>query len=463
MSIKQESPRRQVPRLFGKLTDQITDIAESVVISNLLYRVDLSGQRSQIAARIMRKYFKRVPYQKYETEKDHRGRPVADWEIADIDGEFFDFIKFRGTIICLHIKVKIMESEERGFFPRKSFELITHRTKHAMKNLHAFRKRLIDESTDFWNNRPNNSIDVLVGGNYGHNSPMSRQRPYRTFNDVFIPQKQQDLLINTIQNFINKESWYRDHRIPYHFGILLHGNPGTGKSSVIQALINQWACDVTYIKPSQMKDEFDPASRNLWMFENANRLKFIIVEDVDTSTFTLSRDIAPTEDNSDNKPSPQEILGQVMNFMDGMTSPRNVIYIFTTNHLDRLDPALIRPGRIDLITEIKPVVDETMDHFLRFHFDEGLPPDWHVKDGIKFPVLQTEIMKGAEYEDILRFACIDHWEESVLHEMEAEQKAEFDARCHEEHCAELSEDLDDVHDGETDSEVPEETDSDCDC
>ena len=46
-------------------------------------------------------------------------------------------------------------------------------------------------------------------------------------------------------------------------------------------------------------------------------------------------------------------LGEMLNFIDGQMSPENCIFIATTNHIERLDPALIRPGRFDLQIEMK--------------------------------------------------------------------------------------------------------------
>ena len=131
-----------------------------------------------------------------------------------------------------------------------------------------------------------------------------------------------------------------------------------------------------------------------------DRIKFIIVEDIDTSGFTEDR-VSIETDKETSIVSGKEILGSVLNYMDGYGSLENVIYIFTTNHVDHLDPALIRPGRIDLSIEIKHVSDETMNKFLKFHYGKGLPEEKHVKPDMTFARIQILVMGGMSFDDLI--------------------------------------------------------------
>ena len=78
-----------------------------------------------------------------------------------------------------------------------------------------------------------------------------------------------------------------------------------------------------------------------------------------------------------------------------------MIYIFTTNHIDKLDPALIRPGRIDLKIEVGCVCKETFDQFCKRHY--GKEPHVDIKPGITFAQLQVEVMKEKSYEELIKF------------------------------------------------------------
>ena len=76
----------------------------------------------------------------------------------------------------------------------------------------------------------------------------------------------------------------------------------------------------------------------------------------------------------------------------------------TTNHVEMLDPALIRPGRIDLMVEMKTAVTETLEQFLKFHYpNTKIPTITSVRDGITFAELQTKVLQGYSVEDIIAY------------------------------------------------------------
>lgn len=98
-------------------------------------------------------------------------------------------------------------------------------------------------------------------------------------------------------------------------------------------------------------------------------------------------------------------LASVLNTIDGIGAPTNTIFIFTTNHVEKLDPALIRPGRIDLKLEIKPVCVETFTQFMHKHYGEDvvIPKDLKIKSGISFAELQTMVMGKKTPEEIIKY------------------------------------------------------------
>ena len=71
----------------------------------------------------------------------------------------------------------------------------------------------------------------------------------------------------------------------------------------------------------------------------------------------------------------------------------------TTNHLEKLDPALIRPGRIDVSVEIGYVDNETFAQFTKFHYGR-MPININVRNGFTFAQLQTYVMKGMSFDDL---------------------------------------------------------------
>ena len=89
--------------------------------------------------------------------------------------------------------------------------------------------------------------------------------------------------------------------------------------------------------------------------------------------------------------------------MDGLAAPEHVVYIFTTNDMDVIDPALLRPGRLDLKLEITFVNRKQFDEFTLRHYGKVSDLDFSIKDGMTFAAIQNEVMKEASFEEIIDF------------------------------------------------------------
>lgn len=161
-----------------------------------------------------------------------------------------------------------------------------------------------------------------------------------------------DDIINSItkhiEDFMRNKEAYTKLGKPYRTCILLHGQPGTGKTSLIKALASKYEKDLCVINPSKAEDLDNCLNE---VPQNA----FIVIEDVDSLRGSNKRKKKETDlfDRMDsNKTS------GLLNAIDGIGSYTDSVLFMTTNHLKKLDPALLRKGRADLIIEIKsPSVD----------------------------------------------------------------------------------------------------------
>jgi chaperone BCS1 len=179
---------------------------------------------------------------------------------------------------------------------------------------------------------------------------------------------------------------------------MLHGNPGTGKSSVVQAIINLIDCDVYYIPGDKLSEA---VVNEEWLrFAPKDRMRVVVIEDLDTCRFTLER----STDKDENAFRNVQIatIGTFLNMIDGFGNNDKVIYIFTTNHLDKLDPAIIRPGRVDLCLEIDYINEETFKKFCRFHYQTE-PEHINVRDKLTFAELQVKVMEGYTLEQLCEY------------------------------------------------------------
>merc|ERR1712156_675063 len=129
-------------------------------------------------------------------------------------------------------------------------------------------------------------------------------------------------------------NWYNKHGIPYKRSYIFYGPPGTGKTSFIQALAGAYGRNVCFLQPNDPKFTDDAFKTCL---QRAPQNSIIVLEDIDALF---------NDRNSMNKSCPLTFTG-LLNGLDGIGNALGQLFVLSTNHLDRLDPALIRSGRVD--------------------------------------------------------------------------------------------------------------------
>ncbi|KAK0640905.1 BCS1 N terminal-domain-containing protein [Cercophora newfieldiana] len=209
----------------------------------------------------------------------------------------------------------------------------------------------------------------------------SMARTTRPFSTVILNEKVKKDLIDDVTDYLDPTTrrWYSNRGIPYRRGYLLHGPPGTGKSSLSLALAGFFKMRIYIVSLSSVAaSEENLAS----LFAELPRRCVVLLEDIDSAGLTHTREDGSTttvvaegdsdmvpgqltagEGNSSNGPSkpgvttvvPQPIgrlsLSGLLNILDGVASQEGRVLIMTTNHVEKLDKALIRPGRVDMIVK----------------------------------------------------------------------------------------------------------------
>jgi len=219
----------------------------------------------------------------------------------------------------------------------------------------------------------------------------------RTFQNLFFDQKAH--ILRKIDFFQNNRKWYFDKGIPYSLGIGLYGPPGTGKTSFIKALANITDRHIVTIslKLIKTKKQLDAIffeqrysrdnEKNSITFDK----KVIVFEDIDCmGDIVLARDFQkpptpPTAQNNTDKidatvlltkdDEPPVSLDDLLNLWDGIRETPGRIMVMSSNHYDKLDPAIRRPGRVDITLELSYSSLEVISEMYTHLFGEVLDAD----------------------------------------------------------------------------------------
>ena len=165
----------------------------------------------------------------------------------------------------------------------------------------------------------------------------------KTFDNIYLDGGITDDLKKDLNTFKDSKETYDKYGIRYKRTYLFYGEPGTGKSSLSLAISNYTKRDVLSINMS--KDMTD--SNLITLVSNRPNKSIILFEDIDC----LLDDINRKEESKEKEVKIS--LSCILNILDGIYTPNDVIFIITTNNLDKIDDAIKRKGRTDILMEVK--------------------------------------------------------------------------------------------------------------
>ncbi|KAF2673932.1 P-loop containing nucleoside triphosphate hydrolase protein [Microthyrium microscopicum] len=182
------------------------------------------------------------------------------------------------------------------------------------------------------------------------------ERPSRPVETVVLADNRKAELIADVHEYLlpTTRRWYARRGIPYRRGYLFHGPPGTGKSSLSFALAGLFGLEVYLISlldPNLTETDLTA------LFNSLPRRCIVLLEDIDSAG--LKRPGAPADkmirprrgktSGPEEPPASNGIsLSGLLNAIDGVASHEGRVLVMTTNFPERLDDALIRPGRVDM-------------------------------------------------------------------------------------------------------------------
>ncbi|KAH9893601.1 hypothetical protein C8Q73DRAFT_746284 [Cubamyces lactineus] len=184
-------------------------------------------------------------------------------------------------------------------------------------------------------------------------------RQKRPMSSIVLEPGVKDMILADCKDFLASEDWR---------GYLLHGVPGSGKTSLIHSLAGELGLDIYVVSLSSRGSGVADDRPCTVLTFYLNRC-ILLLEDLDAAfTRGISRDEtstgAPTTTSSsssssssaknkdDNDGSTLSLSG-LLNSLDGVAAAEGRLLFATTNHIERLDPALSRPGRMDVWVNFK--------------------------------------------------------------------------------------------------------------
>ncbi|RPA92658.1 hypothetical protein L873DRAFT_1779204 [Choiromyces venosus 120613-1] len=196
--------------------------------------------------------------------------------------------------------------------------------------------------------------------------PFGRPRRKRPLSSVVLKPGLSAKLLADVKSFLTSARWYHDRGIPYRRGYLLYGPPGTGKSSFVQALAGELDYGICVLNLSERGLTDDRLNH---LLSNMPERSIALLEDVDAA-FGRGRVVA----EEDGYRGANVTFSGLLNALDGVASSEERIVVMTTNHPERLDEALVRPGRVDVKVEIGYAGREVVEvMWERFYGGESVP------------------------------------------------------------------------------------------
>jgi hypothetical protein len=223
----------------------------------------------------------------------------------------------------------------------------------------------------------------------------------RTFGNVFFEQREK--VKNHVEFFLNRKDWYEKKGIPYTLGFMFHGEAGTGKTSTIKAIANTARRHIINVQLSQIKtkeqlrhlffnDEIhvsDGTKTERYTIPVHERL--YVIEDIDAMGDTVlerkwkkpvveekkkTAEDAWMQARLDEEDTVEPIdLSFLLNLLDGTLEASGRILCISSNFPERIDKALIRPGRIDMIVHFRKCNREILRQMVDSFYDQTFE-DW---------------------------------------------------------------------------------------
>jgi len=180
---------------------------------------------------------------------------------------------------------------------------------------------------------------------------------------IVLDPDRKEMILADAREFMASEKWYSERGLPYRRGYLFHGCPGSGKTSLVHALAGQLGLDIYVINLS--KKGLDDSGLSELVGDLPAR-SVALIEEIDAAfTRGVNRDTANKDGSSE---SAGVTLSGLLASIDGIQASEGRLLFATTNKYFALDPALVRPGRLDVHLEFTYASQEQAEKLFKRFF-----------------------------------------------------------------------------------------------
>ncbi len=218
------------------------------------------------------------------------------------------------------------------------------------------------EAIKRWDDEVIGEVLVFANGCWQKNERLYDSIRRANFDDLILSPGLKETIRTDIQQFFSAQEEYAKYNIPWKRGLLLTGPPGNGKTMIVQSIIKETQATCLYVR--DLRSDYREHNNIGQVFSRAREQApcVLVLEDIDSLL------------NDGNR-------SQFLNEVDGFGQNTGILILATTNHPERLDPALInRPSRFDRKYELPLPGKDERERYL-VHFSGRLDENLHLSQG----------------------------------------------------------------------------------
>ena len=387
-SLTNRAKRTVLDPLNNMVDEQITDVATTIGSFVIRY-VRGKFQRSItfiIGSNPSNYWMEEALYGIIYTYNDIKSKPKLElYNQHAADGSTMHYrldngshnLKYHDWDILLFIQTQHPQSSVGRIHEVREYTIICYDT--SPEFVEMFEKEMLANRNAILKIRSSSSIvtvykDLHEGDGYTYWEKMA-VIPKRKLSTIYLPQEQKKLLVDTINAWFASKEFYHQHGIPWNLKILLHGDPGTGKSSIVKVIASEWNRNIYECTggkngrfiPNALTDHTDQVIAPLFSISDIDKYPSIVNEP--------NVDVVNQDGAKEDSLVQKQAFGNMLNALDGVMTGEGHIIVMTTNHIEKFSETFLRPGRVDLNMEIGAVTVETFRRYVYDFYGEVIPKD----------------------------------------------------------------------------------------